>query len=153
MILTLICQGPSFYLKCLIQKGHNSKKLSELFALLCNCTLSWWISIPSLVLIPLILLHKSFCTTTKLRKRRWRLWRSCHHNTSTFVFEIGELIKTCFSLWQTQGDFIAPDIIISVNRSRGDNPHERDIIYCIIIKSRNNVQTQKNISLVSTYVF
>ena len=54
-ILKLACQGPSIYLKLLVNKGHYSKNITFRYPLSCNCTLSWCGCISSVVFIPVIL--------------------------------------------------------------------------------------------------
>ena len=54
---TLVCQGASVYLNMPVKKGAKLK-LSGLSPLSYNCTLSWWASISSFVLIPQVLFEK-----------------------------------------------------------------------------------------------
>ena len=64
----LICQGP-FYLKSLVKKWDNSKTIAfRVMSLALQCNLSWWASIPSLVLKPLILFEK------------WAILKLSHYN-------------------------------------------------------------------------
>ena len=62
---TLVCQGPSFYLKFLVKKGHNSKNIS--FRVISLALQPHFVMMSKyskfLVLIPLILFEK-FCTAT-----------------------------------------------------------------------------------------
>ena len=66
--------------KCLM----NWNKLSFICPLLCNCTLSLWASIPSLLLIPII---NTFWEMVYIKVFAWQRRRSSDNNISTFFLE------------------------------------------------------------------
>ena len=71
-VTTLVCQGPSFYLKFLVKRGQNLKNIAFIFMpLALQPHLSWWTGIP----IHLAMGYVKVFT---------RLRRSRNHNSSTF---------------------------------------------------------------------